>query len=463
MLALLPTAADNILEALPVESITYELQQQRQARMGESINSPSELSSSASGEGGGSLSSFQTGSYVHASQATGSSAERPESPLPKKTKAQLWGELKISSLTRSLTLIYTLALLTVLTRIQLNLLGRRSYVLSAVALASQKPTGPTISLENDEDSAHGTLGVDFETNRSFLAFSWWLLHRGWRDVMTRVESAVEEIFGPINPREEVSFERLSQMLLEVCKKVEGASKDERRGRKWLSVMLPPLDQEDFVLRESGVRSTSPTPAASATVPLPEVSAQSDTAPPKQPSPTPPMESATSAPLRRLLDESSDIIDSPQFTDVFTRIVDALLSELTDVAIRTQAYRLPEPAPSQSLTAAPSDVGLAKPERTKVKLANVLAVVTRQAHTIGNRMPNIYVQATEQVKELESLAVVIFSSDADLDEITKAREAGAQPSPRSSWEEEAPKQEEIQTGTTGSTWGMFENIWQKVAG
>ena len=133
------------------------------------------------------------------------------------------------AITRSFTLLYTLSLLTLLTRIQLNLLGRRNYLSSVVSLASHPPQDPTISLENhDDDNDEQTYGNDFETNRKFLTFSWWLLHRGWRDVMEKVESAVKEVFGPLNPREDVSLERLSGLILDVRRKVEGATPEERR-------------------------------------------------------------------------------------------------------------------------------------------------------------------------------------------------------------------------------------------
>jgi peroxin-3 len=126
-------------------------------------------------------------------------------------------------------LIYTLSLLTLLTRIQLNLLGRRNYLSSVVSLASHLQSDSIISLENhDDDRAEQTYGNDFETNRRFLTFSWWLLHRGWRDIMEKVNAAVKEVFGPINPREDVSFEKLSSLVVEVRKKVEGVTEEERR-------------------------------------------------------------------------------------------------------------------------------------------------------------------------------------------------------------------------------------------
>lgn len=135
----------------------------------------------------------------------------------------------LKAITRSFTLLYTLALLTLLTRIQLNLLGRRNYISSVVSLASRDQQDSTISLENhDDDRVDQSYGNDFETNRKFLTFSWWLLHRGWKDIMEKVDAAVKEVFGPLNPREDISLERLSHLVVEVRKKIEGSTEEERR-------------------------------------------------------------------------------------------------------------------------------------------------------------------------------------------------------------------------------------------
>lgn len=88
-------------------------------------------------------------------------------------------------------------------------------------------TDSTISLE-DHDELTQTLGDDFETNRRYLAFSWWLLHRGWKELMERVQMAVTEAFGPLNPREDISLGQLSELTLQIRKKVEGSTEEERR-------------------------------------------------------------------------------------------------------------------------------------------------------------------------------------------------------------------------------------------
>ena len=238
VLALLPTATENILAALPVEQITEDLQQKKAERLGrgtiprdgvlsEVLSGPS----SVADEDGKSQASLNSGSYVHASQTVNSNKENGGNVTPKqsKSRAQLWNELKISSITRTFTLLYTLSLLTILTRIQLNLLGRQSYLSSVVSMASHPPHDLTIRLENrDDDNTEPSYDSDFQTNRKFLTFSWWLLHRGWKDLMQNVEKAVKDVFAALSPREDVSLGTLSGAILDVRKKVEGASLKERR-------------------------------------------------------------------------------------------------------------------------------------------------------------------------------------------------------------------------------------------
>ena len=92
---------DDILEALPAEGISKEIQQKNVERSGKSRTiseaAPSDFSSgtpSLADDDGRSMTSFQSESYVHASQLAGSSNLSPE--RPPKTKVQLWNDLKIT-------------------------------------------------------------------------------------------------------------------------------------------------------------------------------------------------------------------------------------------------------------------------------------------------------------------------------------------------------------------------------
>ncbi|KAM5351534.1 hypothetical protein ACJ41O_004257 [Fusarium nematophilum] len=420
VLALLPSATTAIVEAMNTEQITYEIQQMKASKAikngaAESVTPPSIADTTLTEEDGKSMASqsLQSESGIHASQiatpspfAAGGEAGQQDGgapPKPRKTKRQLWDDVTISAVTRSFTLIYTLALLTLLTRVQLNLLGRRSYLSSVVALATGGQQG-TISLENnDDDNTEQTYGSDFDTNRKYLTFSWWLLNKGWVELMHRVESAVRTVFGSLSPRDLLSFERFSELTMEVRKLVEGSTAEERRKAGWLKFLLPPKDMEDEVIRESGI--------------LDEVSPQEG------------VQSTASSPatLRRLLDETADLIESPSFSHVLTLLLDSGFSYLVDNKLATAAFELPA-----------SD-GIVSPElkdqqRSKViLLPKILSVLTRQAHVIGNGMPNEYLQQMETVRDLEAFAAVVYSSNweqeirADDDLMASAVDLGAAPS------------------------------------
>ena len=375
-MALLPTVSDNIIEALQVERLTQELQHKRAERLARvAEGAQSELSSAPSSIRDGdtaSLSSFQTSSFMHTSQLPDDTAR------PRRSKAQLWNEIKISSITRACTLIYTLSLLTLLTRIQLNLLGRLSYVSSVVSLAQPQNGNETnsISLEDHDDSnplSNSGFGNDFETNRRYLTFSWFLLHRGYGLILTKVEEAVKEIFGPISPTEQITPARLSDLVLAIRKKVEGPTEQDRYATRWLPYLLPPREDEESVLIESGV--LTPPPSSSA-----------NSSPDAQPRN---YFNTSSGTLRNLLDETADLIDSPTFTRIHTMILNALFSHLIDTKVAQEAF---PPATAAATTSNPtvdtpdplsSSVTVVPiPSEPKVKLATILAVFTRQAHAIG---------------------------------------------------------------------------------
>ncbi|KAJ5785821.1 Peroxin-3 [Penicillium pulvis] len=404
VIALLPTATENIVDALPVEELTKELQKKRAERLarlnaGETTGSDmSSVSPSLPGDDTKSLSSFQSEGYVHTSQL-GEPADSDGQPRVKRNKTQLWNEVKITSVTRSFTMIYILSLLNIFTRIQLNLLGRRNYLSSVISLANP-PADSTISLEDHDYDLTQTLGDDIATNRRYLAFSWWLLHRGWKTLMERVQPAVEEAFGPLNPREDISLSKLSELTLQIRRKIEGNTEEDRRSKKWLSCLLPPTEEEDYVLRESGVEGVAD-----------------------------PSSSETASKLRLLLDETADHIDSPSFSFVLTLLLNEGFSTLVDVKCANEAFKAstsaPETAP-QSFDSMATVIPPVVSER-KTKLANLLAVMARQAHVIGHGPmgPNDYLDVMDKnVRELEAFSAVIYSSNFDLELLGTSRQPGA---------------------------------------
>ncbi|KAK3905841.1 Peroxin-3 [Staphylotrichum tortipilum] len=430
VLALLPTATAHILEAMNTEKITYDIQQMKgsavaRARSIGSTSPPSISETNATDDDGRSIItvSAQSEAGVHTTQlsvptplaavapGTGTANAPQEAllapPKPRKTKRQLWDELTISSITRSYTLLYTLGLLTMLTRIQLNLLGRRSYLSSVVSLASGGGAAPgTISLENnDDDSAELAYGTDFDVNRKYLTFSWWLLNRGWVDVMQRVDGAVRQVFGHLSPRDTVTLETFSKLGRDVRGLMEGTAPPAGAGANWLPFLLPPPDMEDFVLRESGILASIPLDSEGNPTPVPSA----------------PASPSSAASLRRLLDETADLIESPTFSNVFTQLLDASFSVLHDQKLAAGVFDTPATATptTSTINVAPSIDLLYPPGSVRaVLLPKILSVVTRQAHAIGNgAMPNEYLAAMEAVPDLEGFAAVVYSSNWQAEIVT----------------------------------------------
>ena len=204
-------------------------------------------------------------------------------------------------------------------------------------------------------------------------------------------------------------------------------------------------------------------------------------PPASPSIAP----GVSAPLRRLLDETADLIDSPMFTHVLTLLLDATFSQLADTRLRSEAYKIPplaaEPSPSTRIT----EVTETNPATASTKLATILAVMTREAHKIGSGVPNEYVQATESVNELEGFAAVVYSSNF---EVEAGLQMGSIPdsSPPGSEDEAGLREKGLEgmsaaeaeealaeeqdegilgraTGILDAAWGGFGSAWGKVTG
>jgi peroxin-3 len=139
-----------------------------------------------------------------------------------------------------------------------------------------------------------------------------------------------------------------------------------------------VEEEEFVLQESGMTKPGDAP------------------------------SATSPSLRRLVDETSDLIDSPSFSHVMSLLLDSAFSLLIETKIATLAYKMP---PTSSNTARIQEI---VGTDAKAKIANTLAIFCRQAHNIGSGSTNEYLTAMEGVRDLEAFAAVVYSSNFEFE-------------------------------------------------
>ncbi len=322
VLAFLPGLSDHILEALKVESITAELQAQKLGRASVTTNTEDDTSSVRSGYS--------------------------ELTVGRKSKLDLWNDIKITSITRIFALYYCIALLTVFTRVQLNLIGRSSYVASVVKLVDQDGEA-TITL-TDSSEVKGQRAESDDLNRRYLIFSWWFLNKGWQGIVERVREAVTTVFGRTEIREEIAISQLRLLFSRVRGLVEFNGRGDDH-YSWLSHVLPSKKDECFVLSQAGDI-------------VHEI--------PKD--------------LRNLLDETAGLVDSHEAALVLSRCLDVGVSHLVEVRM-SAAYKSAD----------------------KLRLANILPVITREAHNLASGDPNEYLEALSGIPELDGFSARLFTS------------------------------------------------------
>lgn len=169
----------------------------------------------------------------------------------------------------------------------------------------------------------------------------------------------------------------------------------------------------------------------------------------------------SSPLRRLLDETSDLIDSPAFSQTLTLLLDTTFSHLTDQKLRSEAYKLPGMSCRSPIDM--EETFDPNPAGASAKLANILAVMTRQAHAIGNGVPNEYAQAMDGVSELEAFAAVVYGSHLEY-EANNCTNPKIEEHGTSQQVEETVTARTVESGAILDTaTGMFEKVWGRVVG
>ncbi|KAI9567620.1 Peroxin-3-domain-containing protein [Boletus coccyginus] len=332
VMALIPTLASQVLEDMDVEALTNELQLISRAsrsrtlhpsqnpQRSRSLSEVGSVSDAHSDAGSVSFSSHSgstfegdrasatSGSWIERMSASEGPVGRSDVPPPlsgsvtsassslsrngnttnsisSRTKSQLWNEVKILSLTRTLTTLYTISLLSLLTAVQLNLLGRNRYIDSVRAadraerardqvphfsltgilareamakIVDVKAIWPPWILGENEDGDEDDERVDSipeETELRFLTLSWWVLHVGWKDVAARIRSSVESVFDDVSLKAKLSPSELLALIMDVRRRVETDGTGIKPGAKFLSSLLPPTPETTaHVLAQGGVLS-----------------------------------------------------------------------------------------------------------------------------------------------------------------------------------------------------------------
>ncbi|KAK9313538.1 Peroxin-3 [Lipomyces starkeyi] len=362
--ALLSSMTDPIVCELPVEEVTDELQAKR-GPLSQSSNAPSQAGDDPNAE---------TTSIASSSTITIIDVDT-EAQQPKRTKKKLWNDLKIMAITRAVSLVYAIALLIFFTRLQLNMLGRQNYVKSVKAMTESCDHGTDLDQGASEDQV-----IQNEVNRRFLTFSWWLLTRGWVRIVSNVREATETVFESVTPRTELGFGDLGGLIKRVRELVDAKNKN------YLEILLPTSKEgEEFVLSNN---------------PCSEQEFQS----------SPIREQAIAPLLRALLDESTDLIESPNAKGVISGLVSEGFKLLLN-SLQIKYFFLVSEGAQDDHDSRQKIVEFQ--EEKKVRLANILAGITQQSHemVVVNENANPYLSAMNCLPELRNFSAIVYSNFA----------------------------------------------------
>ncbi|XP_035986397.1 peroxisomal biogenesis factor 3 [Fundulus heteroclitus] len=261
-------------------------------------------------------------------------------------KLEIWEDLKIISFTRTIVAVYSTCMLVVLLRVQLNIIGGYLYLDNSLAKSVTAPLTPP------------------DVQQQYLSSIQHLLGDGLTALITRVKAAVRSSLGGLSLKQSLSLLELEQQLSWIRAEVEVDS-----GRPLSSYMLADADNaladQACGLTENDVVTI------------------------------------------RLLNETRDMLDSPDFSKVLSTCLNRGFSRLLDNL--AEFFRLPvgDSAPNS----APDSLSA-----VSLPLAKIIPIVNGQINSVCSDTPSHFVQdllLNDQVKEFAANVYETFSTPQEL--------------------------------------------------
>ncbi|OAV87002.1 hypothetical protein PTTG_29626 [Puccinia triticina 1-1 BBBD Race 1] len=362
--ALIPTLGKQVVELMNVEQLAEVLSQTKKSRP--SVQASPEEDERARGKKAGegesdsreehdrwplSLEDSMTSAELNptatiSTQPVGSLPDalagllvRPDGSVLQK-RSEIWREMMVLSFSRLFTSLYGVSLLALQTHVQLGLLGRDAYLSSI--LSAEKDAAAAGAHPPDEHA------LDTPTERRYLTFSYWYLHHGWLVLARRTRQAVVEVLGPRSLKDSVSGPELLELFGLVRQKVEFEA--DGRQFNFTPVLLPTSGSEELATLEQGGMGGRE-------------------------------ECGVDGRLRRLLDETQDFLDCPDFRVVLASAMAGL-------------------------------VGLCHSNLLgdgRTRFVDLLPLVSRESLEILRATPNQYIQTVGETAELKEFSSVIYTT------------------------------------------------------
>ncbi|XP_005815436.1 peroxisomal biogenesis factor 3 isoform X2 [Xiphophorus maculatus] len=281
-------------------------------------------------------------------------------------KLEIWEDLKIISFTRTVVAVYSTCMLVVLLRVQLNIIGGYLYLDNSVGKSAASPLTPPDVQQQYLSSIQHLLGDGREYPPRSLSFVCPLIHPcvspGLTELISRVKTAVQSSLGGVSLKQSLSLLELEQQLIWIRAEVDS-------GRPLSSYML--ADDED-VLADQACGLT-----------------ENDLV------------------TIRLLNETRDMLDSPDLSKVLSACLNRGFSRLLDNL--AEFFRLPvsDSAPN----CAPDSLSA-----VSLPLAKIIPIINGQINSVCSETPSHFVQdllLNDQVKEFAAIVYETFSTPQEL--------------------------------------------------
>ncbi|KAI9503989.1 peroxin [Coemansia spiralis] len=299
---------------------------------------------------------------------------------PKRSKVEIWEDIKLQSFARALIAVYSESLLTMLVHIQLNMVGRNTYLDTVVGKLTDTNEG-RIVLEGQYE-----FRLSAADEQNFLMLSWWFLNRGWRHLMALIVDAVNYCVGPLALKARVSHRELISLLNSIHVR----------------------------LRESGLIQALP----GFILPLGDANVNDYLASNRLSA-----EQVFTPVFVRLLDQIRDVVESNDFSYVLNSCIDRLTSQLLEALQESFPEPVPMPAPSKPLP--PTVEGetvpnldevvkefeeFSAPPESRVVVVQLLPRIAREGHQILNGVPNHYLENVSASREVQALSAAVYTAE-----------------------------------------------------
>jgi len=260
-------------------------------------------------------------------------------------KLDLWEELKIMSFTRTLAAVYGTCILSVMLRVQLNILGGYRYLDTFHTPSGQKSDSATVNT------------IPQRVEERYLSLVKQFVERGYLDFINYLRLAVTKEIGSLNLKELVSLDQLSTVMQHIRERVE------------CGVNKPTQSLNPYLLASEQVPDVTRT-----TQLLPEDQL-----------------------LEKLIAETRDIFESNDFHTVLKSTIDRGYHCLLDGL----AEHYKEQAAQGEPRAGIHDLSVA--------LARLIPVVNSLTFTISADAPSSFIQELLLMDEMKQLAANIYEA------------------------------------------------------